>query len=107
MTRGWVSIAKDGLKWRARIIWMGPLFNPGVVELRRAGWGFAVLEPPYSVTATIASVAPPCLDASEGGGSFEDDLLDNQMQEDFDSDLAAATIVDGTNLLDTHVSLGC
>ena len=94
MTRGWVSIAKDGLRWKARIIWMSLLCNPGVVELRRAGWGFAVLEPPANETPTIASVAPPCLDASEGE-SFEDELWDNQMQEDFDLDLAAATTVEG------------
>ena len=76
----------------------GSAFNSGVVELRHAGWGFAVLEPPVAVTPTIASVAPPCLDASEGE-SFEDDLWDNQMQEEFDLDLAAATNVEGDVLV--------
>ena len=40
----------------------GSAFNPEIVELRRSGWGFAVLEPPEPVTMTVVPVAPPCLD---------------------------------------------
>ena len=43
----------------------GSAFNPGIVELRRAGWGFAVLEPPELVTKSVVTVAPLCLDASD------------------------------------------
>ena len=55
----------------------GSAFNPEIVELRREGWGFAVLEPPELVTTTVALVAPPCLDASDDE-ALEEEWLDAQ-----------------------------
>ena len=51
----------------------GSAFNPEIVELRRAEWGFAVIEPAEPVTMTVIPVAPPCLDASD------DDAMEEEM----------------------------
>ena len=79
---GGAVIDKDRLQLRARYYLDGSAF-----KLRRAGWGFAVLEPPEPVTITVVPVTPPCLDASDD--TMEEEWLEAQMQEEmFDIDHA-------------------
>ena len=68
-------------------------FNPEIVELRRAGWGFAVLESTEPVTMTGVPVAPSCFDASDDD-AMEEDWLEAQVQEMFDIDYAEVAISD-------------
>ena len=67
----------------------GSAFNPEIVALRRAGLGFAVLEPTELSTQAVFPVATPCLDAS-GDDAMEEDCLDDQMQESLGIDHAEA-----------------
>ena len=69
----------------------GSAFNPEIVELRRAGWGFAVLEHPELSTQAVVPVALPCLDASDDD-AMEEDWLEDQMQESLEIDHAEATM---------------
>ena len=57
----------------------GSAFNPEIVELRRAGWGFAVLEHPEPSTLTVVPVAPPCLSLMTM--LRKEEWLEDQMQE--------------------------
>ena len=59
-------------------------FNPEIVELRRAGCGFAVLELPELSTQAVFPVDPPCLDASDDD-AVEEDWLEDQMQESLEN----------------------
>ena len=66
----------------------GSAFNPEIVELRRAGWSFSVLEPPRT---RDKDCCPPCLDASDDD-AMEEDWLEDQMQEPLEIDHAEATL---------------
>ena len=68
----------------------GSALNPETVELRRAGWGFAVLDLPELSTQPVEA-APPCFDASDDD-AMEEDWLDDQLQESLGIDHAEATM---------------
>ena len=69
----------------------GSAFKPEIVELRRAGWGFAVLEPQELSTQAVVPVAPPCFVASDND-AMEEDWLEDQLQESLGIDHAEATM---------------
>ena len=85
-------MVKGRWKLQVRITWMA-LHFPEIVELRRAGWGFALLEPPELSTQAVFLVAPPFLDASDDD-AMEEDWLEDQMQESLEIDYAEAAMTD-------------